>query len=166
MLKRVIPVLLAASALALAAVACGAAAAELTPTSQRPSPPPPPRAPTPERVEMTATPTRGDEPVTEITVNLVDERGQGPYSFDPAEFSFQEGEWVKLTLVGEAEFHTFTVDDLGIDAEVDAGQTLEIEFLMDQPGTFELICIPHELQGMVGTITVAPSPDAEGEGEG
>jgi plastocyanin len=46
------------------------------------------------------------------------------------------------------------VDDLGIDESVDSGATVELSFTFDTAGTFELICVPHQALGMVGTITV------------
>ena len=45
-----------------------------------------------------------------------------------------------------------TSDD--IDVVVDSGATETVTFTFDQAGTFQLICIPHERLGMVGTITV------------
>ena len=48
----------------------------------------------------------------------------------------------------------FTVDDLGIDVEVEAGETSELVFTFDEPGTYDFICLPHESLGMVGQIIV------------
>ena len=76
------------------------------------------------------------------------------YLFDPGDITVKVGETVTLKLTSENEFHSFTVDDLGIDVEVDAGTTEEITFTFSDAGTFELICIPHESLGMVGKITV------------
>ena len=85
---------------------------------------------------------------------MTDAGGRGPFTFNPAEFSFKVGETVNFTFAAESQFHTFTVDDLGIDVSVDGGATVDFNSTFDKAGTFELICIPHELQGMVGTITV------------
>lgn len=76
------------------------------------------------------------------------------YVFNPADITVKVGETVTLKLTSENEFHSFTVDDLGIDVEVDAGTTEEITFTFSDAGTFELICIPHESLGMVGKIIV------------
>jgi len=57
-------------------------------------------------------------------------------------------------MTSETELHTFTVDDLNIDQSVDAGETVGFSFKFDKPGTYLLICIPHESQGMIGKITV------------
>ena len=41
-----------------------------------------------------------------------------------------------------------------LDVYIDVDASLPLEFRVDTPGTFELICVPHEALGMVGTITV------------
>ena len=74
--------------------------------------------------------------------------------FGPSDFTFDVGETVTFALCAESEFHTFTVDDLGIDVSVDVGSLESLSFTFDQLGTFQLICIPHEALGMTGTITV------------
>ena len=80
--------------------------------------------------------------------------GGGPFSFDPAGLTFDAGETVEFTLVGESQFHTFTVEELGIDVNVNGGETVSFDYTFDEPGTYTLICIPHQALGMVGTITV------------
>ena len=127
------------------------------------SPSPPPSAP----VELVARVADAvTEPVKEsrattgevegdpFEVNLEDPGGSGSYAYDPVDLTFNVGDVIAFTLTAETEFHTFTVDDLDIDEAVDASDTIRFSFTFDQPGTYELICIPHETQGMVGTITV------------
>lgn len=140
----------------MAAVACGGE--ELpTATPQPASPLPPPSAP------IATTPP--SEPVAEgsetegatgsqVAVAGQDPGGSGKYQFGPNEMTFGVGEVVTFTLSSETEFHTFTVDDLGIDVPMDPGSSETLTFTFDNPGTFQLICIPHEFQGMVGSITV------------
>ena len=91
-------------------------------------------------------------------INLNDSGGRGPFTFEPADLTFSVGETVTLELRSETQFHTFTVGDLDIDVEVDGGTTETFPFTFDKPGTFKLICIPHEGLGMTGTITVKPTP--------
>ena len=91
---------------------------------------------------------------TPVTVEMLDIGGSGEYKFVDSEFTFATGEKVTFTFTTETEYHSFTVDDLEIDFEVDAETTESFTFTFDTPGTFELICVPHEAQGMVGTITV------------
>ncbi|CAH0318041.1 Plastocyanin [Peribacillus sp. Bi96] len=50
--------------------------------------------------------------------------------------------------------HTFTLEKLGIDAEVQPGQEKNITVKPKQPGTYELICRFHFQEGMVGKVIV------------
>ena len=88
---------------------------------------------------------------------MVNQDPGGPgdkYQFAPSEMTFSIGEVVTFNLSAESEFHTFTVEKLGIDVALDPGSPETLTFKFDNPGTFTLICVPHELQGMVGSITV------------
>ena len=91
---------------------------------------------------------------TRVEIKLRDDKGSGSYAYSPAEFIFKVGEIVNFVMTSETELHTFTVDDLNIDQSIDAGETVEFSFKFDKPGTYPLICIPHETQGMIGKITV------------
>ncbi len=97
----------------------------------------------------------GCEDGTALTVELQDPAGSGEYVFDPSALSFATGECVNFTFTSETEFHTFTVDALEIDVSVDAEATETFSFTFASAGEFELICVPHEALGMVGTITVS-----------
>ena len=139
---------------ALASVACGEAA----PTEpseviiQRVSPPVPAPAPT-------QAPDAADQQAaiigTPVTVNMT---GVGtaadPGVFDPVDFTFAVGEAVNFTLFAEDAFHSFTVSELEINVEVNADESGGLDFVFEEAGTYELICVPHEALGMVGTITV------------
>ena len=57
-------------------------------------------------------------------------------------------------LKSEAQFHTFTVEALGIDEDVNPGKSVEFTYTFDKAGTYDLICIPHQTLGMTGSITV------------
>ena len=113
---------------------------------------PPPPAPT--------TPPAADSQVSAtsavsgrvITVALKDENTE--YMFDPGDIAVSSGETVTIEMTSQSEFHSFTVDKLGIDVEVEAGETQTFTFTFDKPGTYDLICIPHETLGMVGKIIV------------
>ena len=145
------------------AVACGGDGDE-TPTASRASPPAPPVPPeslsqkialildvVPTPTTTTTCPDRDSS--VEATAKSV---SSGQFRFDPDAFTFNVGDVVTFELVAEAEFHTFTVDELGIDCGLDGGTTTFHTFTFDEAGTFPLICIPHESQGMVGSITVLP----------
>ena len=97
----------------------------------------------------------GEEPTGALVeVKLQDPGVSESYAFDPSELVFSVGDTVTFKLTSEAEFHTFTVDKLGIDVSVIAHEEATLTFTFQETGTFELICIPHETLGMVGTITV------------
>ncbi len=102
-------------------------------------------------LQPTATPSLPPDAVAVLNKDL---GGSGEYRFDPSAFRFQVGQEVTFALISETEFHTFTVDDLDIDVSMDAGETVLFTFTFDTPGTYELICIPHQSLGMVGEIVV------------
>ena len=89
-----------------------------------------------------------------MEVSLQDPRGSGEFRFGPSELTFVVGETVTFVLTAENDFHTFTVDDLGIDVSIDGGTSVTVTCTFDKPGTFPLICIPHQSLGMTGTVTV------------
>ena len=142
---KTLPLLVLVGVAVLVMAACGGGQAPLPPP-QSPPPWPPPCAPA---------------PAGTIGVNLEDPGGSGPYMFDPSELTFDVGDTVTFTLCAETEFHTFTVDDLGIFVDVNGGTSETLTFTFDQPGTFRLICIPHQVLGMTGTITVGPTPPTQ-----
>ena len=89
-----------------------------------------------------------------VDVNMEDPGKSGEYVYDPAEFTFERGEQVTLVMTSEGEFHTFTVEELEIDVHVDAWKSKALTYTFDKPGTYELVCTPHETLGMIGVITV------------
>ena len=152
MLRRAITMAMLAALVSLAVVACGGGEAPTpTPTPTRPSPPPPPPPPvaTPTvSVPAPSTPTpTPSEVATSFTVNLADAGGPGPFFFKPADLTFSAGETVNFTFIGESQFHTFTVDELDIDVDVGGGETVTFGFTFNKPGTYQLICVPHEAVG-------------------
>ncbi len=149
----------------LASAACGSAAPAMM--SFPDSPPPPAPAPSnlvalsmasyvtgDAALEAAAQLAPADPEGTQFDVRMRDEAGSGAYAFDPSDLTFDVGDSINFVIESETEFHTFTVEDLDIDASADAGQSLTFNFKFDRAGAFALICIPHETQGMVATITV------------
>ena len=65
---------------------------------------------------------------------------------------------VNFTFIADGAFHTFTVNDLEINVEVNAGEASGLDFEFTEPGTYKLVCIPHEAQGMIGEIVVEDAP--------
>ena len=99
----------------------------------------------------------GDPDITEgtpIAVRLQDPGGSGVYAYDPGTIAVNAGEPIIFTLVAESEFHTFTIAEFGLDAQVEANDAITFGFQFDEPGTYSLVCIPHEALGMVGTVVV------------
>jgi plastocyanin len=93
-------------------------------------------------------------PPSDYVLDVAMNDANAKYDFNPADITVKKGETVTLNLTSDSEFHSFTVDSLGIDVEVDAGTSEEITFTFSEAGTFDLICIPHESLGMVGKIIV------------
>ena len=153
-IKRTIPLVLLASLLSLALAACSSSGETPTSTTQPSSPSPVPRAPAEEPVEGEAAGGGEQATGTEVFVSLQDPGGSGAYVFDADEFTFSVGDTITFVVESETEFHTFTVQDLDINVTALGGTTGEATVTLDTAGTFTLICVPHQGQGMVGTITV------------
>lgn len=122
------------------------------PAAQQPSTAPPSAAPVTSSGTSSSSSTSSAAADVELAVTLKDENGD--YAYDPEEITVDAGQTVKFALTSQGEFHTFTVDDLDIDLEVEAGDTQSLTFTFDEPGSYDLICIPHESLGMVGKIIV------------
>ncbi|MEY8755519.1 cupredoxin domain-containing protein [Peribacillus frigoritolerans] len=75
--------------------------------------------------------------------------------FNPEVITIPNGTATTLILKNKGKKeHTFTVEKLGIDAEVQAGKEKNITVQPKQPGTYELICRYHFQEGMVGKVIV------------
>lgn len=144
MLKGIRVYLIAIMALMLVTMGCGGS--EPVPT---PTPTTAPAPPTPTAVPQQS--SSGDTGTGEV-INVT--HGENPYKFMPNSFDFELGETYILKFSPPGEFHTFTVKDLAIDMFINAGETTQLEITPSQVGTFKLICVPHETNGMVGEIRV------------
>ncbi|WP_342044525.1 cupredoxin domain-containing protein [Bacillus sp. OTU530] len=75
--------------------------------------------------------------------------------FNPKAITIPNGGTTTLVLKNEGrKEHTFTVEKLGIDAEVQPGKEKTITVKPEKPGTYELICRYHFQEGMVGKVIV------------
>lgn len=75
--------------------------------------------------------------------------------FNPKVITIPNGKTTTMILTNKGKVeHTFTVEKLGIDVEVQPGQTKTITVKPNQPGTYRLICRYHVRQGMVGQVVV------------
>ena len=89
-----------------------------------------------------------------VSVNMADCAGSDGCAFSPSNFEFRTGETVRFQLVAESEFHTFTINELGVNEAINARQTRYLDVTFDRPGEYALICVPHESLGMKGAIAV------------
>lgn len=91
---------------------------------------------------------------TQPSVKAVEVQMNDNY-FNPKAITIPNGTTTTVILKnnGKKE-HTFTVKNLGIDAEVQPGKQTTITVSPKQPGTYELICRYHFQEGMVGKVIV------------
>ena len=89
-----------------------------------------------------------------VSVSMSDCVGADGCAFSPSNFEFRTGETVRFQLVAESEFHTFTINELGVNEAINARQTRYLDVTFDRPGEYALICVPHESLGMKGAIAV------------
>ena len=93
--------------------------------------------------------TQPIETVKAIEVELNDDY------FNPKVITIPNGRTTTLILKNEGKKeHTFTVEKLRIDAEVQPGKEKTITVNPKKPGTYELICRYHFREGMVGKVIV------------
>ena len=75
--------------------------------------------------------------------------------FNPKVITIPNGRTTTLILKNKGtKKHTFTVEKLGIDAEVQPGTEKTITVKPIKSGTYDLICRYHFQEGMVGKVTV------------
>ncbi|HZG73771.1 MAG TPA: cupredoxin domain-containing protein [Chondromyces sp.] len=93
--------------------------------------------------------TQPMETVKSIEVELNDDY------FNPKVITVPNGTTTTLILKNKGKKeHTFTLEKLGIDTEVQPGKEKSITVRPQQPGTYELICRYHLQEGMVGKVIV------------
>jgi len=150
-MHRIVLVSIMTVVISLALISCGGGTTGQE-TVRKASPSPVPRAPVDEAaIEGEVS---GVDRGAEVYVTMQDPGGSGEYIYDPVDLNFNVGDKITLVLESETEFHTFTVEDLGIDMAVAGGAVDEVTFTFDASGTYEYICIPHKELGMRGTINI------------
>lgn len=80
---------------------------------------------------------------------------ENPYVFAPVTYSFEKGKTYTLDFEAPGEFHTFTVEELGINIFINANEAIQQSITPSLVGSFNLVCVPHETSGMLGTVTVS-----------
>ena len=78
-------------------------------------------------------------------------------TFEPSTITVAKGQIVRLTVTSTDIYHTFTIDELGIDVPVGSRQTVTKEFTVEEAGTFAFYCDVgnHRSAGMEGTFKAA-----------
>jgi len=80
--------------------------------------------------------------------------------FVPSDVTVPAGRFVVVTFVNDDPvFHDWVVEGLAnVDANARPGQTQEVRFRVDDPGTWEVRCLVdgHAASGMIGRLTVTP----------
>ncbi|HEY7970356.1 MAG TPA: heavy metal translocating P-type ATPase [Candidatus Limnocylindrales bacterium] len=80
--------------------------------------------------------------------------------FVPSDVTVPAGRFVVVSFVNDDPvFHDWVVEGLAnVDANARPGQTQEVRFRIDEPGTWEVRCLVdgHAASGMVGRLTVTP----------
>jgi len=75
--------------------------------------------------------------------------------FNPKVITIPNGRTTKLILKNQGKKeHTFTVEKLSIDTEVQPGKEKTITVKPKNPGTYDLICRYHFKEGMAGKVIV------------
>lgn len=75
-------------------------------------------------------------------------------AFDPADLQLTAGETATITVENaDSVLHSFTIDEAGVDQDVEGGQSASVEVAAPEAGTYTFYCKYHS--GMQGSITVA-----------
>jgi cytochrome c oxidase subunit II len=82
------------------------------------------------------------------------------FQYEPDRLEVTEGDVVRLTLRSTDTTHGFGIRELRVEAVIPkGGEPVTVEFVADQPGTFEFFCTEYCGAGhrnMTGTLVVAP----------
>ena len=81
--------------------------------------------------------------------------------FDQANITVEQGTTVTWVQNGENPHTTTSYDGLWDSGMMAGGSGATSSFTFDEPGTYDYYCIPHESQGMVGTVTVTAGAEAD-----
>ncbi len=83
------------------------------------------------------------------------------YEFDPATIEVPRGVPIHFVVESIDIYHTFTVkesedaEEMLINLELQPNEgAVETVYTFEESGEYYLYCIPHEAQGMIGTIVV------------
>jgi len=91
----------------------------------------------------------------EVTVGMEDN------FFDKADITVEPGTTVTWVQRGQYGHTTTSYDGLWDSGLIEGGTEGTYSYTFEEPGTYEYFCRPHEEVGMVGTVTVSASAEAE-----
>lgn len=74
--------------------------------------------------------------------------------YQPVTIEAEEGEISIFVDNEDATLHTFTIDELDVDLDVPASKSARVTFDAEPGRTYEFFCVPHESEGMEGTLRV------------
>ena len=79
------------------------------------------------------------------------------FRFTPNDVLLRPGESAVFEITSRDVGHTFTIDELGLDSAIPAGQTITVELTPTAEKTFTFYCaVPgHREQGMEGVVVVS-----------
>ncbi|OGD05464.1 hypothetical protein A2379_00700 [Candidatus Amesbacteria bacterium RIFOXYB1_FULL_47_13] len=81
----------------------------------------------------------------------------GNFYFQPNEIRAVLNEPLKIILTSKDGIHDFVIDEFNVKTtQIKDGETAEVEFIPDRPGTYEFYCSvgQHRVMGMKGTLIV------------
>jgi len=88
--------------------------------------------------------------------------GKEVWGFAPSSITVYRGDTLKLTFVNPGDDpHTFTIDELTVNAAIAGGATSESSFVASRVGVYRFYCaIPEHAPYMSGTLTILPEASA------
>ena len=84
--------------------------------------------------------------------------------FDAPNVTVEPGTTVTWVQNGQNPHTTTSYDGLWDSGIIEGGSGGTFSFTFEEPGTYGYYCIPHEAQGMTGTITVTDGADDSATG--
>ena len=84
--------------------------------------------------------------------------------FDQPNITVEPGTTVRWVQTGQNPHTTTSYDGLWDSGIIEGGSGGTFSFTFEEPGTYGYYCIPHEAQGMTGTVTVTGGADDSATG--
>jgi len=106
-------------------------------------------------VETSSGTTTGSSAAADITIVMEEVPAM---AYIPANITMEAGKTYNIKLVGGSEFHTWTiVDSSGGYVEnfsVNPSTEDTIQLTAPSTGTYDIICLPHQVNNMIGKLVV------------